>query len=75
MDAYVVEITDFNDGTKRKLGIYTFEDRNSAIASFHKKHGAAMDASNVERELTLVILADGSVIKDELFVREKNEEV
>lgn len=74
MKVYVVELTEYKDGTKPAAGVYTYEDKNAAIASYHKKMGGAMASENVLSELILVIKDDGEVIVDDKFPKKEAQD-
>lgn len=68
MPYYVIEITT-GDSKIAGKSIYEYNDRNSAIASFHKKLGTAMSSDLYTSDLVMVISSDGDVIKSEIYTK------
>lgn len=65
---YLIEITEGDPKVEGK-GIYAYETKVQAIASFHSKMGAAMKSDLYSRELLIVTDENGTVVKRELFVK------
>lgn len=66
---YVIEISVMKeDPTKDTKGIYTYDDINKAIGTFHSKLGSAMKSDAFLSELVMVIDDNGAVIKSEKYV-------
>lgn len=74
MKYYVVEIQTFVDGTKDSVGIYTFDTKIEAEASFHTRMGGAMKNANVKSENLFVLNSANGVERTELYVRPVVEE-
>ena len=76
MKYFLIEIAEGDAKIKGK-GIYEYNSRNEAIASFHSKMGVAMKSELYTREQLLVIDEGNSVIKSEIFIRvvEEDEEI
>lgn len=69
MKYYLVEITTYTNGSPDAKGIYEYSTRDSAVASFHKKLGGAMDNVNYATELLTVIASNGSIVISEYYAR------
>lgn len=69
MKYFLIEIAEGDTKIKGK-GMYEFNTRNEAIASFHSKMGVAMKSELYTREQLLVIDDGNSIIKSEIFIRE-----
>lgn len=74
MKYYVIEITTYNNGTADSKGIYEYESKQDAIATFHSKMGSAMKTATYATELLLVISEEGSTVRMERFERPVEEE-
>lgn len=68
MKFYVIEIAEGDAKIKGK-GIYEYADKDSAIATFHKKLGTAMSSDLYTSDLVMVIDENGSVWKSEKWVK------
>lgn len=69
---YVLEITTTEqaDGkAKTEKGVYSFDTKEKAVASFHKRIGAWSDKDETISELCLVIGDDGAVYRSEKYTR------
>ena len=72
---YVIEVTKYADGTADSKAIYTYDDEDSAVATFHLKMGGAIKNTNYAFELVQVINDYGVVIESKYFERKvKTEE-
>lgn len=69
MKYYLVEIIDYNDGTKSSPAIYTYETKDEAIARFHKELGGWMSKENVSHILCMVTNSEGGIYKNESWIR------
>lgn len=65
----LIELTNYNDGTKPSQGIYTYDTQEEAVANFHTKLGGAMKNAIYESEMLLVIDITGAVIEHKYWVR------
>lgn len=74
MKYYVIEITTYNNGTADSKGIYEYESKQDAIATFHSKMGGAMKNTTYATELLLVVSEEGSTVRMERFERPVEEE-
>lgn len=64
MKYYIIEIADGDAKIKRK-GIYEYDDRTKALASFHKKLGTAMDSElYTEYQILCINSANGIEASD-----------
>lgn len=68
MKYYVIEISEGDAKIKGK-GIYEYDNREMAIATFHQKMGNAMKSDLYTMEQLLVIDESNSIIKSEIFIR------
>ena len=68
MKYYVIEISEGDAKIKGK-GIYEYDNREMAIATFHQKMGNAMKSDSYTMEQLLVIDEANSIIKSEIFIR------
>ena len=66
---YLIEVTNYNDGTAEAKGMYSFETQDEAIANFHSKMGGAMKNEKYASELLMVVTNTGAVAKSEYWVR------
>ena len=73
MKYYVIEITTYNNGTSDSKGIYEYDNKQDAIATFHSKMGGAMKNTTYATELLLVISEEGSTVRMERFERPVEE--
>lgn len=65
---YVIEISVMKeDPTKDTKSIYTYDNVNTAIGTFHSKLGSAMKSDAFLSELVMVIDDNGAVIKSEKY--------
>lgn len=69
MKYYLIEITTYNNGTADAAGVYTYEDKDLAVANFHSKMGGAMKNENYASELLVVLSETGDTVKREYYVR------
>lgn len=69
MKYYLLEVTNYNDGTATAKGVYEYDDENTAVANFHSKMGGAMKNDKYASELLMVISNTGYVVKSEYYVR------
>ena len=69
MKYYLIEISE-GDAKIHGKGIYEYDDREMAIATFHQKMGNAMKSDLYTMEQLLVIDESNSIIKSEIFIRE-----
>lgn len=60
MKYYVIEISTGDEKIAGK-GVYEYEDKNAAIASFHSKIGTAMKSSMYTTHLIMVVDQYGGV--------------
>lgn len=68
MKYYIIEIADGDAKIKGK-GIYEYADRMKALASFHKKLGAAMDSELYTEYQILCINSANGVEATDMFDR------
>lgn len=73
MKYYVIEITSYNNGNNDSKGIYEYDNKQDAIATFHSKMGGAMKNSTYATELLLVVSEEGSTVRMERFERPVEE--
>lgn len=73
MKYYVMEITNYNDGTAEAKGVYAYDTQDEAIANYHSKMGGAMKNAKYESELITVTAGNGVVIKTDFWTREHEE--
>lgn len=73
MKFYLIEIAEGDSKIKGK-GMYEFNTRNEAIASFHSKMGVAMKSELYTKEQLMVIDSENCFIDSEVFIREIVEE-
>lgn len=66
---YLIEITNYNNGTAVSKGIYEYATEMEAIANFHSKMGGAMKNATYASELLMVVTNTGAVVKSEYWVR------
>ncbi len=66
---YLIEVTNYNDGTPVATGMYPYETEMEAIANFHSKMGGAMKNEKYASELLMVVTNTGAVVKSEYWVR------
>lgn len=66
---YLIEITNYNDGTAVSKGIYEYATKMEAVANFHSKMGGAMKNEKYASELLIVVTNTGAVVKNEYWVR------
>ncbi len=74
MKYYVIEIVTYNNGNNDSKGIYEYDSKQDAIATFHSKMGGAMKNSTYATELLFAISEEGSTVRMERFVRPAEEE-
>ena len=70
---YLIEVTNYNDGTAVAKGMYECATEMEAIANFHSKMGGAMKNEKYASELLTVMTNTGSVVKSEYWVRPVEE--
>ena len=68
MKYYLIEIAE-GDAKIQGKGIYEYDNRETAIATFHQKMGNAMKSNLYTMEQLLVIDESNSIIKSEIFIR------
>lgn len=68
MKYYIIEIADGDSKIKGK-GIYEYDDRMKALASFHKKLGTAMDSELYTEYQILCINSANGVEASDSFSR------
>lgn len=73
MKFYVIEITTYVDGSKDSYGIYPFEDKTLALASYHQKMSSAMKNENYKTEQILIVNSANGIEAIDMFDREKAE--
>lgn len=73
MKYYVVEIAEGDKKIAGK-GIYEFESRTEAIATFHSKLGVAMKSDLYTSEQILVVNSANGIEAQEVFIREVSVE-
>lgn len=66
---YLIEITNYNNGTAVSKGMYEYATEMEAIANFHSKMGGAMKNATYASELLMVVTNTGAVVKSEYWVR------
>ena len=66
---YLIEVTNYNDGTPVAKGMYEYKTENEAIANFHSKMGGAIKNEKYASELLMVVTYAGAVVKNEYWVR------
>lgn len=66
---YLIEVTNYNNGTPVATGMYPYATEMEAIANFHSKMGGAMKNATYASELLMVVTNTGAVIKSEYWVR------
>lgn len=71
---HVIEITKYTDGTADSKSIYTYNDKDEAVAAFYQKMGGAMKNKNYAFELVHVINDYGVVIESKYFERKVETE-
>lgn len=64
---YVIEISDGDSKIKGKA-IYEYDNKNSAIATFHKKLGTAMSSELYTAEQIMVVNSNNVVIACEKYI-------
>lgn len=74
MKYYLIEIAEGDAKIKGKA-VYEYDDRNSAIASFHSKLGVAMKSELYTSEQILVLNSANGVEMSEKFERPMPEEI
>lgn len=62
MKYYVTEIVE-GDSKVAGKGVYEYDDKNKAIASFHKKIGTAMDSELYKSHICSVIDSEGGIVQ------------
>lgn len=67
MKYYLLEITNYVDGTAESKGVYTYDSKDLAIANFHSKMGGAMKNENYLSELVCVYASEGQSVKREYY--------
>lgn len=73
MKYFLIEIAEGDAKIKGK-GIYEYNSKNEAIASFHSKMGVAMKSELYTKEQLMVIDSENCFIDSEVFIREIVEE-
>lgn len=73
MKYYVIEIST-GDAKIAGKGVYEYETKNEAVASFHKKVGTAMSSNLYTSDLVMVIDSFGSRHAHEYYEAETAEE-
>jgi len=66
---YLIEVTNYNDGTAEAKGMYSYTTLDEAVANFHSKMGGAMKNDTYASELLMVVTNTGAVVKSEYWVR------
>ena len=66
---YLIEVTEYVDGTPKAKGIYEYEDETLAVGNFHTKLGGAMKNENYASELVIVTDDKSNIIVKDVFVR------
>ena len=66
---YLIEVTNYNDGTDVSKGMYEYATEMEAIANFHSKMSGAMKNEKYASELLTVMTNTGTVVKSEYWVR------
>ena len=69
MKYFLVELVTKADTGVIEKAVYEYNDRDSAVASFHKKFGANMDAAIYSANMDMVIDEKGSVIIYDYFAK------
>lgn len=70
---YLIEVTNYNNGTAEAKAIYPYETEDEAISKWHSKMGGAMSNATYETELLIVINSVGAVIRSEYWQRTSTE--
>ncbi|MBQ0112710.1 MAG: hypothetical protein KBT03_06245 [Bacteroidales bacterium] len=73
MKYYVIEIADGDEKIKGK-GIYEYDSKNKALASYHKKLGTAMDSDLYTKEQIFVVDEFNNVLEQEYFTKSVAEQ-
>lgn len=73
MKYYVIEIAT-GDAKIQGKGIYEYENRKDAVASFHKKLGVAMSSELYTSDLVMVIDSFGGTVIGDYFSNEVVED-
>jgi len=66
---YLMEVTEYVDGTEKAKAVYEYEDETLAVGNFHTKLGGAMKNENYASELLIVTDDKSNIIKKDVFVR------
>lgn len=66
---YLIEITNYTDGTPVSKGIYEYATQDEAVANYHTKMGGAMKNAKYASELLIVISNTGAVVENGYYVR------
>ena len=55
MKYYLMEISNYTNGTAESRAVYAYDSKDEAVANFHKKLGGAMGNENYKSELVMII--------------------
>ena len=72
MQFYMTRIFTYNDGTKQASSIGTYDDLNSALATFHSQLSKAYTNTdgNIATGLCYIVNSDGAMLKSEKYVND-----
>lgn len=69
---YLITIS-FNDDTKDSVAVYTYDDLDTAKATYHTQHGSWMKKENTDHILSLVTSEKGGIFVNDSWYRPKPE--
>lgn len=73
MKYYVMEVTNYIDGSKPEVGVYAKDSKDDAFAMYHTKMGSMMKNGNCASELISIVNSAGGVEHSECWERELEE--
>lgn len=62
---YLIEVIQYNDGTKESSAVYSYDTLDEAVSRFHKELGGWMTKENVAHILCIVTNSEGGIYKNE----------
>lgn len=76
MRYYLIEIIQYNDGTKESPSIYSYDSLDAAVSKFHKELGGwgYGQKENVKHVLCMVINSEGGIYENKSWTAPEVEE-
>lgn len=74
MKYYLIEVTNYNNGTSESKAMYNYDNYQEAEANYHSKLGGAMKNVTYESEMCMIIDSTGAIYLTKYWVRDHSND-